>query len=252
MRLASWQHPREWTDSPHSGTGGRCAIHASPIQPRLPSVHRLIKVLAHRRLSPAARRLVGSAMAAGETVSRGRPGSGRCCCAAERVPVGFARPTWEGADILDHGYAITHPAHSLLGDDAAAVLRAVAERIHSHGHVPDSERGLIHGDLHRENMLLTPEGTIAVIDFDDCGLGAYTLDIANVLSSIHRPCRDEPDTYATFASRFLTAYEKIRPLPATMDRLDAISFGQSAVADQGAGDAGEGEKVLGLAFVAAV
>ncbi|MCX5079334.1 phosphotransferase [Streptomyces sp. NBC_00513] len=212
----------------------------------------MIKVLAHRRLSPAARRLVGSAMAAGETVSRGRPGSGRCCCAAERVPVGFARPTWEGADILDHGYAITHPAHSLLGDDAAAVLRAVAERIHSHGHVPDSERGLIHGDLHRENMLLTPEGTIAVIDFDDCGLGAYTLDIANVLSSIHRPCRDEPDTYATFASRFLTAYEKIRPLPATMDRLDAISFGQSAVADQGAGDAGEGEKVLGLAFVAAV
>jgi len=34
--------------------------------------------------------------------------------------------------------------------------------------------------------------------------------------------------------------------------LEVISFGESAVADEGAGDAGEGEKVLGLAFVAAV
>ncbi|MEU0720854.1 WbqC family protein, partial [Streptomyces lavendulocolor] len=31
--------------------------------------------------------------------------------------------------------------------------------------------------------------------------------------------------------------------------LEAISFGESAVADEGAGDAGEGEEVVGLAFV---
>ncbi|MFD6465639.1 phosphotransferase [Streptomyces goshikiensis] len=136
------------------------------------------------------------------------------------LPPDFARPTWEPADILDRGYALTHPDHPLLGDDGAAVLRAVAERIHAHGPVPSSDYGLIHGDLHRENMLLTPEGTIAVIDFDDCGLGAYTLDIATVLSSIHRLCRDEPDVYADFTSRFLAAYEKVRPLPASMDRFE--------------------------------
>lgn len=33
---------------------------------------------------------------------------------------------------------------------------------------------------------------------------------------------------------------------------DAISFGESAVTDEGAGDAGEGEEVLGFAFVASV
>ncbi|MFJ4063646.1 hypothetical protein, partial [Streptomyces albogriseolus] len=32
--------------------------------------------------------------------------------------------------------------------------------------------------------------------------------------------------------------------------LQVISFGESAVADEGAGEAGEGEEVLGLAFVA--
>ncbi|MDQ0934964.1 transposase [Streptomyces turgidiscabies] len=34
--------------------------------------------------------------------------------------------------------------------------------------------------------------------------------------------------------------------------LDVISFGESAVADEGAGDAGEGQEVLGFALVAAV
>jgi hypothetical protein len=34
--------------------------------------------------------------------------------------------------------------------------------------------------------------------------------------------------------------------------LDVVSFGDSAVADEAAGDSGEGKEVLGLAFVAAV
>ncbi|MFI1370340.1 hypothetical protein, partial [Streptomyces griseochromogenes] len=32
--------------------------------------------------------------------------------------------------------------------------------------------------------------------------------------------------------------------------LEVISFGESAVADEGAGDAGEGQEVFGFAFVA--
>lgn len=40
--------------------------------------------------------------------------------------------------------------------------------------------------------------------------------------------------------------------PGTAAGLEVISFGESAVADEGAGDAGEGQEVLGLALVAAV
>jgi hypothetical protein len=39
----------------------------------------------------------------------------------------------------------------------------------------------------------------------------------------------------------------------SVDRgLDVISFGEPAVADEGAGDAGEGQEVLGFALVASV
>ncbi|MFF3015467.1 phosphotransferase [Streptomyces sp. NPDC057939] len=98
----------------------------------------------------------------------------------------------------------------------------MADRIHTHGTVPNSDHGLIHGDLRRQNMILTPEGTIAVIDFDDCGIGAYTLDIATVLSSIHHLCSNQPEVYADFTDRFVTAYKKIRPLPVSMCRFDQV------------------------------
>ncbi|WP_229852995.1 hypothetical protein, partial [Streptomyces albospinus] len=58
-----------------------------------------------------------------------------------------------------------------------------------------------------------------------------------------------------------TAYEPLEPLtagsmrcdrssPKTPSTLEVISFGESAVADEGAGDAGEGEEVVGFALVA--
>jgi Ser/Thr protein kinase RdoA (MazF antagonist) len=37
--------------------------------------------------------------------------------------------------------------------------------------------GLIHADLHRDNILLH-HGEIGVIDFDDCGWGYYLFDLA--------------------------------------------------------------------------
>jgi hypothetical protein len=41
-------------------------------------------------------------------------------------------------------------------------------------------------------------------------------------------------------------------LPRPEPRLEVISIGESALADEGAGDTGEGEEVVGFAFVASV
>ncbi|MFD8690738.1 phosphotransferase enzyme family protein [Streptomyces sp. NPDC059651] len=80
-----------------------------------------------------------------------------------------------------------------------------------------ADRGRIHGDLHRENMIAMPDGHIGVID--DCGTGHYLLDIATMLSSVHRIERKQPGHYEEFAQAFLAGYAQVRPLPADFVRL---------------------------------
>ncbi|WP_414169192.1 phosphotransferase enzyme family protein [Streptoverticillium reticulum] len=133
----------------------------------------------------------------------------------------FDRPVWEAETILLKGHALTDPAaQEQLGTEGTAALRKVAELI-----TPalqeggQDDRGRIHGDLHRENMIALSAGGIGVIDFDDCGTGHYLLDIATVLSSVHRIAREEEGAYEEFARAFLAGYTEVRPLPTDSARL---------------------------------
>ncbi|MCC2275441.1 phosphotransferase [Streptomyces sp. ET3-23] len=133
----------------------------------------------------------------------------------------FDRPVWEAETILLKGHALTDPAaQEQLGAEGTAALRKVAELI-----TPalqeggQDDRGRIHGDLHRENMIALSAGGIGVIDFDDCGTGHYLLDIATVLSSVHRIAREEGGAYEEFARAFLAGYTEVRPLPTDSARL---------------------------------
>ncbi|OIJ86410.1 phosphotransferase enzyme family protein [Streptomyces colonosanans] len=133
----------------------------------------------------------------------------------------FDRPTWDAESILNKGHALSDQhAQQQLGKAGTEALREVAERI-----TPalreggPSDRGRIHADLHRENMIALSSGGIGIIDFDDCGTGHYLLDIATVLSSIHRIARKEPGAYENFARAYLAGYTQVRPLPADFDRL---------------------------------
>lgn len=69
------------------------------------------------------------------------------------------------------------------------------------------------------------------------GCGRATAEIALTCGSADRSRDDPPCRVAAFLED---------------EDYDVISFGESAIADEGAGDAGEGEEVLGLALVAAV
>ncbi len=106
------------------------------------------------------------------------------------------------------------------GLEGVEVIRAVGARIRRTLPPTGSDWGLIHADLHRENLIVTNGGTIAVIDFDDCGYGYYMLDIATVLSSVYRQVVDDPAAYRAFAGRYLDGYQQVRPLPQSFDRLD--------------------------------
>ncbi|MEV7869208.1 phosphotransferase [Streptomyces sp. NPDC088124] len=133
----------------------------------------------------------------------------------------FDRPVWDAETILLKGHTLTDPAaHEQLGTGGTAALRKVAELITpALQEGSQDDRGRIHGDLHRENVIAMSGGGIGIIDFDDCGTGHYLLDIATVFSSVHRIAQEEPGAYEEFARAFLAGYTQVRPLPINWARL---------------------------------
>lgn len=133
----------------------------------------------------------------------------------------FDRPIWDAESILLKGHALVDPAaREQLGTEGTTALRKVAELITpalQEGSPED--RGRIHGDLHRENMIALSGSGIGIIDFDDCGTGHFMLDIATVLSSNYLITQKEPGAYEDFARAFLAGYTRVRPLPADFGRL---------------------------------
>ncbi|MEY9839594.1 phosphotransferase enzyme family protein [Streptacidiphilus sp. EB103A] len=96
---------------------------------------------------------------------------------AAAVPMSeFDRPTWDAETILLKGHALTDPqAARQLGTEGLAALRELADRITpALAEGGQADRGRIHGDLHRENMIELPGGGVGIIDFDDCGTGVLT------------------------------------------------------------------------------
>lgn len=64
----------------------------------------------------------------------------------------------------------------------------------------------IHADLHLENVINQPDGTQAIIDFDDCGVGFPLQDFAISIFYL----RDKPD----LEQYLFEGYESIRAVPA--------------------------------------
>ncbi len=91
-----------------------------------------------------------------------------------------------------------------------AVFAAAAQRVHTTVQELGESRdvfGFIHADLHQWNYLFHGE-EVCAIDFDDCGWGYYTYDIAVTLSYL-----EDWGTFPALQDAFLTGYQRVRPLP---------------------------------------
>jgi Ser/Thr protein kinase RdoA (MazF antagonist) len=161
--------------------------------------------------------------------------------AAWTLPAGFIRPR---LDALTAGCRRTalfgSPGSALVGDhpayddsenaltliaslmssadgdicaEALEVVRATTRDLKTHA----GAFGLIHGDLHRENVLFH-EGRAGAIDFDDCGWGFHLYDLAVMLWDL-----EEHPRFGQLRDALLAEYSGSRPLtPGHEAHLDAL------------------------------
>lgn len=104
-----------------------------------------------------------------------------------RRPPDFRRKTWNFETTLGARPHWGEWRKALgLTNEGEAVLERCVERLRgqlqAYGESPD-RFGLIHADLRLANLLVDDE-RLAVIDFDDCGLGWYFYDFAAAISFI--------------------------------------------------------------------
>lgn len=128
------------------------------------------------------------------------------------VPKEFKRFSWdEDGTVGPAGHWGDWRQGPNLDSDARELLErtltVVLDRLRAYGR--DSTRfGLVHADLRLANLLVD-EGTVKVIDFDDCGSSWLLYDLASALTFIE----DDPQVPELISS-WLDGYREIRPLTA--------------------------------------
>ncbi|MCY3414425.1 MAG: phosphotransferase [Candidatus Heimdallarchaeota archaeon] len=92
------------------------------------------------------------------------------------------------------------------------ILHEMNRLIESIKTIPREEFGLIHNDLHGDNLLLQ-EDKLIVIDFDDAEYNYFLADIASILfHSAWRWAKDRNAFIKDFFPAFMRGYHAIRPI----------------------------------------
>lgn len=105
----------------------------------------------------------------------------RHSCAWER-PHDFRRTTWTVDRLIGAGgdYGDWRDTRGLSGSDRRILEHAEFMMRREILGIPRNPRtvGLIHTDVRDDNLFTMDDGSLAVIDFDDCGFGYYLFDVA--------------------------------------------------------------------------
>jgi Ser/Thr protein kinase RdoA (MazF antagonist) len=129
-----------------------------------------------------------------------------------RKPRGFVRPAWDVEALVGDSprWGNPFPEDVWSEEDTRllqAVREAVRERLHALGK-DDHRFGLIHADLGFENVLVQPDGSTVVIDFDDSGPSWYLYELASALY----PFEGESG-FVERTEALVAGYRSIRSLP---------------------------------------
>ncbi|WP_151718169.1 phosphotransferase enzyme family protein [Gemmobacter serpentinus] len=130
------------------------------------------------------------------------------------LPDDFNRPAWDIAGLVGEtpfwGRFWDHPLLTPAEQDLLIAARAhLRDRLVAHA--KDHPLGPIHADVLRENVMVRPDGGLALIDFDDSGIGFRHYDLGTVLSQdLYEP--DRPALQAAL----IAGYGAHRPIDPAM------------------------------------
>lgn len=125
------------------------------------------------------------------------------------LPPNFTRPRWDWQRLFGI-HSVMHDPR--LSAEQCHTLQSASLQIQTATSDPAVETGLIHADLHRDNILIH-NSSVAAIDFDDCGFGYFLYDIASILESFNRRIFNDPAEIQAGKDALLRGYTEIRPLP---------------------------------------
>ncbi len=103
-------------------------------------------------------------------------------------------------------------AHPRFGALAAPLRRALDEAVAARD--PNAPRGLVHGDVFRDNVLWEGHRLTALLDFESASEGPFAYDVAVTLLAF---CFDD-DFVPALVRGLFTGYERRRPLEAAEKR----------------------------------
>ena len=126
----------------------------------------------------------------------------------------FDDPLWWTEDfLLSEKSVLDAEAKDLISQALAAIKSGVAKFFAS------GTPRLIHADMHGGNALWY-EGSLSVIDFDDCGIGFPLQDLATALYYLDTPEQD---------AAFRQGYESIAPVPQCSEKEMSMLFLQRRI-----------------------
>ena len=135
------------------------------------------------------------------------------------LPEGSALPTfddplwWTEDFLLSEKSALDAEAKELISQGLSAIKSGVSK------FYANATPRIIHADMHGGNVLWH-EGSLSVIDFDDCGLGLPIQDFATALYYFDTPEQD---------AAFKEGYKSVAPIPECTDKEMKMFFLQRRI-----------------------
>ena len=108
---------------------------------------------------------------------------------------------------VEHLSGVSHDQQRII----ASARRCAYEKLKEYQTAHPERSGLIHGDLNPNNVIIK-NNRYGAIDFDDCGIGLYGVDLAAQLIAFEHLAEDEGKDFNELKEALFLGYSKYMPL----------------------------------------